>query len=142
MLVRKANPDISDAEEEDDEDEAEGEEWAGIEEPDRVDAMDEYVDEDKYTTVTIEAMDDPRDTQADSEDQAKAAAAAKAKEDALKAGTDKKKRIWTREKPGNGVSKVKPKKKKFRYESKAERKVTRQKQNSKNTAAAKERRSK
>ena len=50
------------------------------------------------------------------------------------------KKVWTKEKPTNGVQKPKKKKKKFRYESKGERKMTRMKEKSKNTRQAKARR--
>src|SRR3954464_7489240 len=37
------------------------EEWDGIEEPPAVDYEAEYIDEDKYTTVTVEEMDPSRE---------------------------------------------------------------------------------
>lgn len=43
------------------EDEKEEEDWEGIEEPPAVDYEAEYVDEDKYTTVTVEEMDASRE---------------------------------------------------------------------------------
>jgi ribosomal RNA-processing protein 17 len=96
----------------------------------------EYVDEDKYTTVTVEAMDNS----ADDEEPAdvvgvpgKAADAATRKDE-----VEKKKRPWAKGKDGEDKKRVK--KKKFRYESKAERSLTRQKQKSKSSAAAKARR--
>lgn len=52
-------------------------------------------------------------------------------------GTVKAKRVWTKQKPGL----PKRKRKKFRYESKAERKVTRLKEHSGNKVQAKARRS-
>ncbi|KAK6439862.1 hypothetical protein LTR95_003916 [Oleoguttula sp. CCFEE 5521] len=96
----------------------------------------EYVDEDKYTTVTVSAMDDtPTDDELD------AVAARKAAEAKLKAETDakeleerRKKRPWLKEKPDDG--KPKAKKKKFRYESKHERRETRNKQKAKNSKQA------
>jgi ribosomal RNA-processing protein 17 len=51
------------------------------------------------------------------------------------------KRIWTKENPKKGQVKPK-KKKKFRYESKAERKVTRMKERSGNRRQAEERKNK
>lgn len=50
------------------------------------------------------------------------------------------KRVWTKERPKNATQRPKQKKKKFRYESKAERKMTRFKQKSKNSRQAKARR--
>ena len=124
--LRKQNPDVSESESVTD---ANGDdvEWAGIDDGEMEAAQDEeYVDEDKYTTVTVEAMGDPRD-EPDNDAESKTAL----KEDG-KANGDinaPKKRIWNKE------NKAKPKKRKFRYESKAERQVTRQKQKTKNHAA-------
>lgn len=86
----------------------------------------EFVDEDKFTTVTVEAMGDPRDGLDDESE----AENPKTKE-AVTNGEMKapKKRV------GNKEGKAKQKKRKFRYESKAERQVTRQKIKSKNHAA-------
>ncbi|KAI5358354.1 Putative nucleolar protein [Septoria linicola] len=109
-------------------------ETAGEELPDDA----EYVDEDKYTTVTVEAMDESEDEEAVAE----RAAAEKAKyakieaEKATELAEKRKKRPWLKD------GQEKQKKKKFRYESKAERSLTRQKQKSKNSKAAKERRGK
>lgn len=108
-------------------------EWGGIDgkasEPiEDVEREDEYVDEDKYTTVTVEAMGE--DAEVESELRATEKAITKDRDDAKTS----KKRAW---KTADG--KAKPKKKKFRYESKAERQVTRQKQK-KSSQAAKARR--
>jgi ribosomal RNA-processing protein 17 len=102
--------------------------------------VDEYVDEDKYTTVTIEAMDDAKalaqgSDDDDDDDQARAKTCVK---DITEAKDGAKKRtVWLK---GKKVDfKDLPKKKKFRYESKGERKQTRDKQRSKNSAAKKAR---
>ncbi|KAK2065659.1 nucleolar protein 12 [Colletotrichum caudatum] len=95
------------------------EEWDGIEEApkeqtDVVDYEDEYIDEDRYTTVKVEAISVTRDgleklhndsdeAEADSQDESKAA---KRVDD--KTTTTKARKEW-------------PKKKKFRYETKLER---------------------
>ena len=121
------------------------EEWAGIEQPATLDGTDEYVDEDKYTTVTIQDMGEPG-TWNESEDDEQSqvtkndGSARTAEKD--KDGTQtKKKRIWHKGKPDGGTAKPSRKKtQKFRYESKAERQKGRQKQKAKNTAAAKKRR--
>lgn len=141
--MRDLNPDIAVEPEVEDEDE-EDVEWGGIEEAPKIDGTDEYVDEDKYTTVTIETMEDPRDTRGSSEE---ADAAKVIKEDEKVALTADgkpyaaaKKRVWTKEKPTDG--RPKKRKPKFRYETKAERKQGRQKQKAKNSAAAKERKAK
>nr|POE63286.1 ribosomal rna-processing protein 17 [Quercus suber] len=116
---------------------AEDEEWDGIDEAAAeavtvtdVEREDEYVDEDKYTTVTVEAMGEESEEEKEVRTEA-------AKEDAGPAQNSKK-RIWSKNGP---ESKARPKKKKFRYESKAERQATRQKQN-KSSKAARARREK
>ena len=115
------------------------EEWAGFEEAPKVDGTDEYVDEDKYTTVTIQEMGDPEQwDDSDGEKKAAAVKAAARTENGENGPGLKKKRVWTKERPAN--TKPKKKKKKFTYESKAERQKTRSKQKAKNSEAAKKRR--
>ena len=106
--------------------------WNGIQDDEAVvepvDHEEEYVDEDRYTTVTIEAVnvskeglikvaDDESEEQSENE---------VVKPETKASG----KKIWPK----------KPRKKKFRYESKAERKVTRGKQKAGNKARADARR--
>lgn len=125
-----------------DESEAEGGEngWEGIPEavPELVDHEEEYVDEDKYTTVTVEEVDISRDgirkIQGADEDGGEApdtikvpTLPAKPKKDSARKTRDKDK-------------KIKKKKKTFRYESPAERKMNRLKVREKNSKAAKARR--
>lgn len=113
---------------------------------------DEYVDEEKYTTVTVEPMDDSVGMEdkvgegSESEDRGDSAKGdgkgkvrATAREIVMPDGTIKKKRIWTKDKP-TATRQKKKKVKKFRYESKVERKATRSKQRAKNNDAAKTRR--
>ena len=124
--LRKQNPDISDSESAAEVNGHE-EEWQGIEEAVPEVAQDEeYVDEDKYTTVTVEAMGEPGE---ESENDSKTVDAERKGQAANGEPQAPKKRIWSKE------NKVKPKKKKFRYDNKAERSATRQKQKSKNHAA-------
>ncbi|KAK2009403.1 hypothetical protein LZ32DRAFT_608574 [Colletotrichum eremochloae] len=96
------------------------EEWDGIEEApnkqaDVVDYEDEYIDEDRYTTVKVEAISVTRDgleklhqdsdeAEADSQDESKA-----------------EKRVADDKATRTKVRKEWPKKKKFRYETKLER---------------------
>lgn len=95
--------------------------WNGIEEeevaPEPIDHEEEYIDEDKYTTVTVEAVDVSKeglhkvvDSEEEEEQEAEAPPLVESKE--------KGKKEWPK----------KVRKKKFRYESKVERKVTRAKQ--------------
>ncbi|TKA60100.1 hypothetical protein B0A49_08100 [Cryomyces minteri] len=142
-LLRKAAGDSSGEDSQTEGDDVEGcEEWTGIEEPPEINREDEYVDEDRYTTVTVETMDVSRESLQKPEEEERGGeipgvADGVAKPSAVNGRTTKK-RIWTKDKPAD--AKQKPKKKKFRYESKAERKTTRQKQKSKGSAAAKIRR--
>jgi len=114
--------------------ESEEDTWEGIPDdvPAAVEALDheeEYVDEDRYTTVTVEAVDISKDgfkksKGEDSEDDEE-------KEVPKLVETEEKaKKVWPKKAP----------KKKFRYESKAERKVTRGKQKAGNKAKADARR--
>ena len=121
-------------------------EWDGIVEGPEVDHEEEYIDEDRHTTVTIEAVDVTKDGlhkiaaerengyQSDEvQDDRKPSTNGETGPDAQK--TRNGKRIWTKERPGG----PKKKRKKFRYESKAERKVTRHKERSGSKAKAKAR---
>ena len=107
--------------------------WGGIEgdegSMEMLDRVEEYVDEDRYTTVTVEEVDIskdglnrvPREEEIDEMDNVKGEGSKTAKDDTVK-------KRW-------------PKKlKKFRYESKAERRVTRGKQKAGNKAKADARR--
>ena len=107
----------------------------------------EYIDEDRFTTVTVEAVEVSkggvhRITEEDEESgdgsEARRGGRARSHIDVNneKAKTDNKKRVWTKERP-NGPNK---KKKKFKYENKADRKITRHKERSKSKAQAKSRR--
>lgn len=127
--------------ESDDEDE---EVWGGSEEPPPVDHEAEYIDEDRYTTVMVEEMDISKEGIQKAEE-----AQEKAKEQgeditreqsSVPAEPKSNKRTWTKSKPKNGIDRPKVKKKKFRYESKAERSMTRRKEKLKNSKQAKARR--
>jgi ribosomal RNA-processing protein 17 len=108
-------------------DSGEEEEWVGFEEPAPVDYEAEYIDEDKYTTVTVEDMDPSKEALYKAET----------------GGSDDESRDPDEKKaeavPGSGptsaqgkrpqnADKAKKKRKKFRYESKAERVVTQRKE--------------
>jgi ribosomal RNA-processing protein 17 len=104
--------------------------WNGFEDEkapvEVLDHEEEYVDEDRYTTVTVEAVDVSKEglqKVVDEDDSdAEAPTLVEAKDD--KADDGKKK--WPK----------KPRKKKLRYESKVERKLTRAKQKSNNNKRA------
>ena len=113
---------------------SDGDAWSGLEDEGHVAPMEsaledeEYVDEDKYTTVTVEAMGS-RSPSPEANDGSRplgpdSTAAS------LPPSTTKKR---AREKLAD--DKRKPRKKKFRYETKAERSATRAKQKSKNHKA-------
>lgn len=124
----------------------EGEQWDGITEDPPVDHEDEYVDDDRFTTVTVEAVDVSKDgmhkSKQEEGDSSEGSGTEKPGGEALggsngrgRPPSQKAKRIWTKEAP-NGVKK---KMQKFRYESKAERKVARYKERSGNKAKARAR---
>lgn len=104
---------------------SEEEEWQGFEEPAPVDYEEEYIDEDKYTTVTVEEMGLSKDElhkqgsklSEDDDDDTKH----KEKEEAPQ-------KPKAAKKYGSKSGAPKKKKKQFRYESKEERKITRRKE--------------
>jgi len=104
-------------------------EWGGIQDDaEPIDHEEEYVDEDRYTTVTVEEVDVSKEglhkvTGNDDSDENLQETKPEEKE-----ATGKK--TWPK----------KPRKKKFRYESKVERKFTRSKQKAGNKAKADARR--
>lgn len=137
--IKEEDGDSSDSNPDEDED---AEEWDGIEEPPAVDYEAEYIDEDKYTTVTVEEMDASREglrkavQGSDSEEEeekeekdenasAEEAKSAKPAKKAKKPATDRPK---------------KNKKRSFRYESKQDRKVNAAKQRLSKSKKAKARR--
>ena len=145
LMIREANVD-SDASEQDSEDEEEP--WDGIEEnhDPQVDHEDEYMDDDRFTTVTVEAVDVSKDglqkASQDKDNESEASGQNTPDRESQpsmalqgKTGSEKVKKMWTKE-PPNGTRK---RKKKFRYESKAERKATRYKERSGNKAKARAR---
>ena len=157
MLRKSRDGDSSAAEEgEDDDDgqevEVDGEDGVEVQKPSVEDARheDEYIDEDKYTTVTVEPMEgseveDNAHDSAESNDgtplKGKKLGQQTIRDVVLPDGTIKKKRIWTKDKPSTSKVKKKAKPKKFRYESKVERRATKAKQSARNNEAARARRS-
>ena len=124
--LRKQNPDVSDQESAAEADSEDGG-WDGIHDgAPEVAQNEEYVDENKFTTVTVQAMDGS-DEESEN-DGVPTEGGAEVKRQVIE--DTPKKRIRPKD-----PNKLKQKKKKFRYESKAERQATRQKQKSKNHAA-------
>jgi ribosomal RNA-processing protein 17 len=119
------------------EDGTEDEVWGGIEDdekenaPELVDHEEEYIDEDRYTTVTVEAVD-----------VSKEGLLRLADDDSSEETMEAEATLADKEVNGKKKWPKKPKKKKFRYESKAERKMTRAKQKSGNKARTEARRDK
>lgn len=113
-------------------DESDDDMWGGIpddeESKEIVDHEEEYIDEDRYTTVTIEEVDiskldgvqKKKDVDSGDDEDEEANHKVKGKE------SEKPKKVWPK----------KPKVKKFRYETKVERKMTRGKQIAKNKTQA------
>lgn len=119
------------------EDEKEEEDWEGIEEPPAVDYEAEYVDEDKYTTVTVEEMDASREglLKAAKGEESENEEEKKYPTESTEADTKTKKR-----KPRSAASEAARKKKRnFRYETKVERRQTMLKQRSAKAKRAKAR---
>jgi ribosomal RNA-processing protein 17 len=128
-------------------------EWDGIPEPPEVDHEAEYIEEDLYTTVTVEAMDLSQGGLRKAEKGAEKEAEKGAEKDSNNSEDEKPefvkpspsqrkgKRIWTKHKPERDGQASKKKRKKFRYENKAERKMTRIKEKSRNSRQAQARRS-
>jgi ribosomal RNA-processing protein 17 len=118
--------------------------WEGISAPPKVDREAEYVDEGRYTTVTVEAMEVSREGlhKADDNGQRNDAGGRNRQGDrAANEGDNRdEKRKWTREKPKDKADRPKKKNKKFRYESKGERKLARVKQKLRNKKQASARR--
>lgn len=96
----------------------------------------EFIDEDLYTTVTVEAVDISKDgfhkVAQEGQEGGDESNKPTAGRPSIRPGA---KRIWTKERPHGPKKKKKP----FRYESKAERKVTRFKERSGNKSKAKAR---
>lgn len=140
-MLREQDDDVSDVSQQ--AKTVDGGQWEGIAEDPRVDHEDEYVDDDRFTSVTIEAVDVSKDglhklkqeDEVDSEDASGEKKSDGRRNNSASQGQEKPKRIWTKEQP-IGPKKTK---KKFRYESKAERKVTRHKEKSGNKASARAR---
>ena len=138
----KAAGEIDEDEEEEEEDEeeengqAEGEQVNVLAEATTIDHEEEFIDEDLYTTVTVEAVDISKEGLHKVAREAEVADDESNKPTAGRPSTRQgAKRIWTKERPNGPKKKKKP----FRYESKAERKVTRFKERSGNKSKAKAR---
>jgi ribosomal RNA-processing protein 17 len=96
-------------------------EWQGFEEED-VDHEDEYVDEDKFTTVTVESVGVSRDGFTRPGDDGSESEEPAAEESGRGRG---RREPASKAKPAKKRSAAKSKKRNFRYESKVERSVTR-----------------
>lgn len=116
---------------------SDNEEWAGFEDPQPVDYEEEYIDEDKYTTVTVEEMGLSRDALHGLEENDNRSSG---DEDGAPKEKDSDKKDETKVKADRKQNSLKKKKKKFRYESKEERKVTQRKQKSSSRKKASARR--
>lgn len=126
------------------------EEWEGFAEPPAVDYEAEYIDEDKYTTVTVEEMDPSREglyrsemadgsTASDDEAEEGGMQKKRAREPTAGSGT-KSEEAMVKKSQSAKSDKPKKKKKKFRYESKEERRVAKMKERRSNQRKAQARR--
>lgn len=135
-LVKEAAKAAGEIDEDDDEENGQAEVEQFLEEASKIDNEEEFIDEDLYTTVTVEAVDISKDglhkvaqEEQEGDDESNKPTAGRP---STRPGA---KRIWTKEPPNRPKKKKKP----FRYESKAERKVTRFKERSGNKSKAKAR---
>jgi ribosomal RNA-processing protein 17 len=127
----------------DDEAETGNGEWDGFDEPPKlapINREDEYVDEEKYTTVKVSEVEISRTgfidpDSASSEDEYNAS-----KKDGNEESTTKPKSSASKSKSKPKDQSKTKKKKKFRYETKVERKISRFKERRKNNMQARERR--
>ncbi|CRG89811.1 hypothetical protein PISL3812_06850 [Talaromyces islandicus] len=110
-------------------------EWEGFEEPIPVDHEAEYIDEDKYTTVTVEEMGTTRDDLRSNKEYSPAGDEVDHKTTTNSSTGKNDKPV----KPRQKVNSEKKRKKKFRYESKAERKLTQRKERMSNRKHARSR---
>lgn len=142
-LLKPSFPNEDDSDHDQDSSDA-GEEWAGIADPEPVpvDHEAEYIDEDKYTTVTVETLDVSREALFKVEQESGQTDPPQiGTEDVDKEPpTEDKRRRWTKDKPKAKSTKVQKKRRNFRYESKGERKMSRTKERAKNSKQARERR--
>jgi ribosomal RNA-processing protein 17 len=136
-LLRKANGDVGeDGDTDDAEDGTDEDEFSGFDgpQPEEVDREDEYIDEDKYTTVTIESVGISKEGFEKAGGGDEDAGEGKDKGSGQDKHGKKTKRVWTKEWPKS--DRPKKRKVKFRYENKADRKATRMKQDAKKRAQA------
>lgn len=125
QLQRLKDEDNSDSDSNPDQDDNEDQEWEGFAEPPVVDYEAEYIDEDKYTTVTVEEMDASREGlrksvqhDGDSEEDNDG------EKDPSAPSTTEPEAKPTKKARKSQTDKPKKKKKQFRYESKGDRKLT------------------
>lgn len=137
-----------DNEEKSNDDDSQQDYWNGLADPEPVpiDHEDEYIDEDKYTTVTVEEVDVSRSglaklRESDEEEEEAANGAVNTKNEPAKSSTNSKthKAGTTGLKEKSGKTK-KRKKRDFRYENKADRKLNHLKVQAKKSKLAKARR--
>lgn len=120
----------------------------GIEEPSDADMEVEYPDDDRFTTVTVEAVEVSRDgfhqtlEEEEGEGEGEGVVDRPSKNELVDGCQSYDRKQNGRPLLSKAKSLVpKKKKKKFRYENKAERKMTRHKERSKNSIKAKDRKS-
>ncbi|KAI1818041.1 nucleolar protein 12-domain-containing protein [Poronia punctata] len=123
-----------DSDEDDSSAEDAAEEWGGFQdvpaEPDLVDHEEEYVDEDRYTTVTVESVNVSKDGLTSSRPEDESENEETLREQVTQAQPEKK--------SSKDQHVKKKKKQKFRYETKLERQITNIKQKAKNRRKPKE----
>jgi ribosomal RNA-processing protein 17 len=132
----KSMRDSTDEEDGDSED-GEDDEWEGFAEPPAVDYEAEYIDEDKYTTVTVEDLDPSKGDEAEFKEWEEKKDKANEQKGRNPTSSVPRKNARAKGKPDKSKNK-----KKFRYEEKADRKFTQAKSRAANGARARARREK
>lgn len=116
-----------------------GEEWEGIDEVPVIDREDEYVDEEKYTTVTVEEVGITREgftRPEDSDDEEDEVEKPKINDRVAASLVSKSTKEDSKEKAKNDKKIKLRKKRSFRYENKTDRSAARYKERGKNKARA------
>jgi len=110
---------------------SDGESWEGIPDNSKLNQEEEYIDDERFTTVTVEAVDISRDglkATEDEDDEDQGATTEGRGEFTSGRGEEplggKANRTWTKERRTGPKKRIRN----FRYESKAERKATRYKE--------------
>ncbi|KAM5434222.1 hypothetical protein MferCBS31731_006845 [Microsporum ferrugineum] len=128
--------------------EGDEEEWNGIVEPPPVDYEAEYIDEDKYTTVTVEEIEATKGGLVTRRDGAEKSTDTDEEEggeegaQVTNGAKPKQKTSWAKDNPNKDIKKKRKRKRDFKYESPLERKMNRAKERGRKKKQAEARKAK